>query len=97
MGPRLPHHIGHHWSSVIADMSFRPSPHWESFIRKEVESGRYASSDEVITEGLRALKERDRRVGALRAHLAIGAAQADRGEFVEYSLAGLLEELDREE
>ena len=36
------------------------------------------------------------RLVALRAHLAEGAAQADRGEFVSYSLEDLLAELDRE-
>ncbi len=40
--------------------------------------------------------DEDRRLAALRAHLAEGAAQADRGEFVDYSLEDLLAELDRE-
>jgi antitoxin ParD1/3/4 len=66
----------------------------EGFVRDEVASGRYRSASEVIEEGLRALEERNRRLEALRAHLAEGAEQAQREEFVEYSLQSLIAELD---
>jgi len=33
----------------------------------------------------------------LRAKLAVGEAQLDRGEYADYSLKGLIDELDREE
>ncbi|WP_374232856.1 MULTISPECIES: type II toxin-antitoxin system ParD family antitoxin [unclassified Thiocapsa] len=43
------------------------------------------------------MEEHNARLAALREHLAEGEAQARRGEFVEnYSLQGLLAEMDRE-
>ena len=81
----------------MASTSFSLGDHWEVFIRREVESGRYGSASEVVREGLRALEERNARLEALRAHLAEGAEQAARGEFVEYSLESLIAELDQEE
>jgi antitoxin ParD1/3/4 len=80
----------------MASTSFSLGEHWESFIRKEVASGRYGSASEVVRDGLRALEERNAMLEALRAHLAEGADQARRGEFVDYSLEGLIAELDRE-
>jgi antitoxin ParD1/3/4 len=70
--------------------------HSEAFSRKEIASGRYASASEVMRDGLRALEERNARLEALRAHLAEGLAQAERGEFVDYSLESLLGEVDEE-
>ncbi|CAM3394802.1 Antitoxin ParD1 [Klebsiella spallanzanii] len=35
------------------------SPHFESFIREQIESGRYNNVSEVIRAGLRALEERE--------------------------------------
>ena len=81
----------------MASTSFSLGDHWEVFIRREVESGRYGSASEVVRDGLRALEERNARLEALRAHLAEGAEQAARGEFVEYSLESLIAELDQEE
>ncbi|WP_297971781.1 type II toxin-antitoxin system ParD family antitoxin [uncultured Amaricoccus sp.] len=81
----------------MASTSFSLGEHWETYIRKEVASGRYGSASEVVRDGLRALEERNSRLEALRAHLAEGAEQAARGEFVEYSLEGLIAELDQEE
>jgi antitoxin ParD1/3/4 len=34
--------------------------HFEQFIRKQIESGRYASASEVVREALRALEGRER-------------------------------------
>jgi len=82
---------------MIANTSNSLGEHWESFIRSEVASGCYGSASEVVRDGLRELDERKARLQALRAHLAEGAAQAERGEFVDYSLEGLIAELDGEE
>jgi antitoxin ParD1/3/4 len=80
----------------MATTSISLGEHWETFVRTEVSSGRYGSASEVIRDGLRALEERKQRLAALRAHLGEGVEQARRGEFADYSLEGLLAELDRE-
>lgn len=80
----------------MATTSLSLGTHWERFIKSEVASGRYGSASEVVREGLRALEERRIKLKALRAHLAEGAEQARRGEFVDYSLEALIDELDKE-
>jgi len=51
----------------------------------------------VVRDALRVLEERKSKLDALRTHLAQGAAQAARGEFVEnYSIEKVLSELDQE-
>jgi antitoxin ParD1/3/4 len=56
----------------------------EQYVHQKVESGMYHSASEVIREGLRLLKEQDelhmRRLEGLRREVAIGVAQADRGQ-----------------
>lgn len=67
----------------MASTSLTLGAHWEKFIKKEVESGRYGSASEVVRAALRELEERSKRLETLRTHLATGAKQAARGEFVE--------------
>ena len=79
----------------MATTSLSLGEHWEVFIRNEVSSGRYGSASEVVRDALRSLEERKTKLEALRAHLAEGAAQAARGEFVEnYSLSKLITDVD---
>jgi len=66
--------------------------YFEDFIARQIENGRYASASEVVREGLRFLEEREIKLAALRRALQEGE---DSG-FVEYSLNGLLNELDKE-
>jgi antitoxin ParD1/3/4 len=66
--------------------------HFEAFIAGQVEGGRFASASEVIRAGLRLLEEHEMRLATLRRALQEGE---DSG-FAEYSLQGLLEELDKE-
>ncbi|MDZ7841667.1 MAG: type II toxin-antitoxin system ParD family antitoxin [Gammaproteobacteria bacterium] len=72
--------------------SFSLGEHWEVFIKNEIASGRYGSASEVIRDALRTLEERRAKLEALRAHLAEGAGQAARGEFVDQSLEEILAE-----
>ena len=79
----------------MASTSLTLGEHWETFIRNEVASGRYGSASEVVRDALRSLEERKSKLAALRAHLAEGADQARRGEFVDdYSIETLLESAD---
>ena len=57
--------------------------HWDAFIEREIASGRYTSASDIVRAALRELEEREQRLGALRTHLADGAGQAARGEFVD--------------
>ena len=79
----------------MATTSLSLGEHWEVFIRNEVSSGRYGSASEVVRSALRVLEERKTKLEALRAHLAEGAAQATRGEFVQnYSMDKLIADAD---
>jgi len=81
----------------MATTSLSLGQHWEGFIRKQVESGRYASASEVIRDALRGMEEHNDKLDALRAHLDEGRQQALRGEFVkDFSIEELIEELNQE-
>jgi antitoxin ParD1/3/4 len=75
-------------------MNISLTPRLEAMIREKVESGLYNNSSEVVREALR-LMERQDRIERLRAAIAIGEAEIERGEGVEYT-PQLLEEIDRE-
>lgn len=81
----------------MATTSLSLGKHWEGFIKNEIASGRYGSASEVVRDALRELEERKQKLEALRLHLAEGAAQAARGDFVpNYSVQRLIQELDNE-
>jgi antitoxin ParD1/3/4 len=81
----------------MATTSLSLGRHWEDFIRSEVESGRYGSASEVVREALRALEDHKRRLEALRGHLAEGANESARGEYVEnFSMAKVVGDADQE-
>jgi antitoxin ParD1/3/4 len=67
----------------MATTSLSLGGHWEEFIRQEIASGRYSTASEVVRDALRELEDRGKRLEALRAHLAEGAGQAGRGDFIE--------------
>lgn len=54
------------------------SPHFESFIRQQVDSGRFNNISEVVRAGLRLLEEREAeqaaKLHALREAIAVGLA-----------------------
>jgi antitoxin ParD1/3/4 len=53
--------------------------HFESFIRSQIESGRYGSVREVVRTGLRLLEEREKTIGALRHALIEGEKSGNAG------------------
>lgn len=67
----------------MATTSLSLGSHWEAFIKAEIKSGRYSSASEVVRAALRELEDRGKQLEALRAHLAEGADQAARHDFVE--------------
>ncbi|MBO9640319.1 MAG: type II toxin-antitoxin system ParD family antitoxin [Siphonobacter aquaeclarae] len=52
--------------------SFSVGEHFNSFIQAQIESGRYASSSEVIRAGLRLLEEEEEKRAALKKALIAG-------------------------
>jgi antitoxin ParD1/3/4 len=66
--------------------------HFEQFVTQQIANGRYGSASEAIRAGLRLLEEHETRLETLRQALKDGE---DSGRS-EYSLKGLIEELDSE-
>ena len=66
--------------------------HFEGFIAAQIKDGRFASTSEVVRTALRLLEERELKVTALRQALKEGEESA----MAEYSLEGLIDELDQE-
>ena len=67
-------------------MTVTLSPELERFIERQISSGRYGSSEEVIREALRLLEERNSRESAqneVRRKIAVGLEQARRGELLD--------------
>ena len=67
-----------------ATVNISLTPELDAFLQSRVESGRYQSSSEVISEALRLLERQERDVDEtlqqLKAELQLGAEQAERGE-----------------
>ncbi len=81
----------------MATTSLSLGDHWEVFIKSQITSGRYGSASEVVRDALRHMEEHDSKLTALRSHLAEGARQAEKGEFVkDFSVDRLITELDNE-
>ncbi len=66
--------------------------HYEKFISQQIGEGRYGSTSEAIRAGLRLLEEREARFSLLRRALVEG----ENSGTADYSLKGLLDELDGE-
>lgn len=67
-------------------------PHFEEFVRRQLDSGRYRSTSEVIRAGLRALEDQESKLAVLRQLIDEG----DSGGLAEYSRDRLVAELDQE-
>ena len=66
--------------------------HYEKFISQQVSQGRYGSASEAIRAGLRLLEERETKLSLLRRALVEGEESGT----ANYSLKGLIEEIDAE-
>uniref|UniRef100_A0A831XF62 Type II toxin-antitoxin system ParD family antitoxin n=1 Tax=Geobacter metallireducens TaxID=28232 RepID=A0A831XF62_GEOME len=66
--------------------------HYEKFISQQVAQGRFGSASEAIRAGLRLLEERETRLSLLRHALIEGEESGT----AEYSLKGLIDEIDGE-
>lgn len=66
--------------------------HFDSFISQQIQNGRYASASEAVRAGLRLLEERELKLIAIRRALEEG----EKSGTAEYSLDGLINELDAE-
>ncbi len=73
--------------AVRTSLNVSLTPELDQFVQDRVTSGRYQTASEVIRDGLRLLeqqeRDRDAALEALKAKLARGSAEADRGEFVD--------------
>ncbi|MGH2535137.1 MAG: type II toxin-antitoxin system ParD family antitoxin [Thermomicrobiales bacterium] len=74
-------------------MNVSLTPHLEAMVRQKVASGRYNNASEVVREALRLMEEHDQHQ-RLRAALAIGREQVERGEGRPYA-AGLRDEIQQ--
>lgn len=66
--------------------------HFEGFIAKQVEGGRYASASEVVRAALRQFEDNEKKAATLRRLLEDG----ERSGTAEYSYEALMQELDDE-
>jgi antitoxin ParD1/3/4 len=68
-------------------MNVHLGPVFDEFVADLLRTGYYQTQSEVLREGLRLLKEREEmkqiRLAELRREIAVGAEQADRGQFVD--------------
>jgi len=71
-------------------------PELEKFIDDEVQSGRYDSTADAINAAVARLQAEREIAGlsldALRAEVDVGLAEADRGEFVEFTAEDVIAE-----
>lgn len=72
-------------------MSVTLTPRIEALIQEKLNSGNYNDASEVVGEALRLLDERDK-LSTLRAAIAVGREQANRGETIPWS-AGFMDQL----
>ena len=76
-------------------MNVRLKPELEQFVEEQVKSGRFATVDDALNAAVARLQTDDQVVGdleALRAEVDVGLAEADRGEFVEFTADDVIAE-----
>lgn len=70
----------------------------EEIVKSKVETGMYNNASEVIREALRFMEQHDdlvqqMKLDHLRSKLALGAQQAQNGEFVDQSVSEIMDEV----
>lgn len=64
-------------------MNISLKPEYEQFIRSQIETGNYASVDEVIDGAFQLLLEREHRLAELRQKVAIATEQIANGQVMD--------------
>ena len=59
--------------------SYSLGPHFESFVRDQLSSGRYQNASEVLRSALRLMEERERRLAGQDASIKQGLADVEAG------------------
>jgi len=67
-------------TDMAKNTSISLGDHFEEFISRQIESGRYGSASEVIRASLRLLEEHEQKINALRQALIDGEKSGDAGE-----------------
>lgn len=78
-------------------MNVSLTPRLEAIVRQKVESGLYNNASEVVREAIRLMDARDQQMENLRAAIAEGNAEVERGEtmiWTESSIAEIMAEAD---
>ena len=66
--------------------------HFDGFIAKQIEEGRFSSASEVVRAALRMFEDNERKIAVLRQLLEEG----EKSGAAEYSYESLMNELDEE-
>jgi antitoxin ParD1/3/4 len=80
-------------SQMQKNTSVTLGKHFETFITRQIENGRFSSASEAVRAGLRLLEEKEVKLATLRRALEEG----ENSGYGEYSLKGIMQELDKEE
>ena len=83
--------------AAIAAMNITLKPEFEQFIQAQLAAGRYTTLDDLVSEALALLVQREQRLAELQHKIAIGTEQVRNGQvtYGEAVFAQLQEKLDR--
>lgn len=60
------------------------SAHFDEFVHKQVASGRYETTSEVIRDSLRLMENQEARLSVLRRELDVGIDELARGDAIDW-------------